>query len=212
MKIKGLTLAEVMVAAAIVGVVAVLAIPALLDGYKQVKFRTGLRKAVKMVNEAISVNIANGEKSAYYTNTNAPLFEYLQKNMKVISPDETSGRNSKNSEFYTKDDMRFEFPKGNQGSSEFSNVKISDGTKSENWTIKDSNCGTKGLGMSGSANVQSTQPCVILVDVNGDSVPNELTVGSATNVLNDMFLIIVTDKGAYPYGEAAQKIYYGEDD
>lgn len=202
MKYKGLTLAETMMAVTIIGVIAVLMIPAVLEGYHNFQYETSLKKAIRTLNDTISLNISKGEKSAYYTNSTYPLFYYLQKNLKVLSPSEKSSRDSKNSEFYTKDNIRYEFPRGDSASSEFSNIKL--GTVPYNWTTKDSNCGTYGLGIGGSAKVQSAEPCIMMVDVNGDKGPNKLSETS----LSDMFLLIVTDKNILPYGEAAQRAYY----
>lgn len=205
MKFRGITLAETMMAVTIIGVLAALMIPAVLEGYHNLQYETSLKKAIRTINDAISLNISKGQRSAYYTDSTNPLFYYLQKNLNVLSPSEKSSRDSKNTEFYTKDDIRYEFPRGNDGSSEFSNVRI--GVTPYVWTVKDSNCGTYGLGIGGSATVQSAQPCVMLVDVNGDKGPNELSDTS----LKDMFLLIVTDKSVLPYGEAAQRIYYQND-
>ncbi len=211
MKFKGITLAEVLTACAIMGLVAMITIPAIITGNQQTRYKTGLRKAVDTISGAIQLNVAKGEKSAYYTNSTNTLFYYLQKNLKVRDALETSLRDSSNMEFTTKDDTRYEFPNGNSGSSEFNNIKIKDNNgNSAGWSIKDSNCGTMGLGIGGSADVQSVQPCMILVDVNGDNPPNTLTSDSETS-LSDMFLLIVTDKNVLPYGTLAQRAYYGDD-
>lgn len=206
MKFKGLTLAETIIVVTIVGILAVMMLPAILEGYHNFQYATSFKKAVRTLNDTIALNISKGLKSAYYTNATTPLFYYLQKNLKVLSPSEKSSRDSKNSEFYTKDNIRYEFPRGDSASSEFSNIKL--GTVPYKWTIKDSNCGTYGLGIGGSAKVQSAEPCIMLVDVNGDKGPNKLSETS----LSDMFLLIVTDKNVLPYGDAAQKAYYEKDE
>lgn len=205
---KAITLAETMTAALMIGIIAAMAVPSLMKNYNQIQFKTGLKKAVRTINEAISMNIAKGEKSAYYTNESSPLFYYLQKNMSVLNPSEYSYRDKNNSEFYTKDDIRFEFPRGTSASEEFDGIVIGDDKIS--FEIKDSNCGSYGLATGENNLAANVQPCVILVDVNGDSSPNELTASNASS-LSDMFLILVTDKAAFPYGSAAQKAYYGEE-
>ncbi len=206
MKHKGFTLVEILLSTTIICIVAVLVLPVVIEGFHNNQYETGLKKAINIVGEAISLNIAKGERSAYYTNSSNPLYFYLQKNINTSGLSETSKRNSKNAELYTADNMRFEFPKGTNGSPEFQNIKIGDNAIA--WSIKDSNCGTYGLKIGGNSKIQNTQPCVILVDVNGDKGPNELT----DTKLKDMFLLIVTDKSVIPYGQIAQQIHYNNKD
>jgi len=207
MKLKGLSLTECLLALIIVGTISALVVPALKSIRAQVQYKAGLKKAVYNISNAIDVNITNGDRSAYYTNSDLPLFNYLQKNIKTLNVSETSYRNSKNSQFFTNDDIRYEFPKGDEGSPEFSGIKFDN----ENWTVKNSNCGTKGLGIKSSNSAKKKSPCVVLVDVNGDTPPNILTPSNSVDgELSDMFLIIVTDIAAIPYGIAAQKAYYEE--
>lgn len=201
---KGITLAEVTVALAIIGVIAMLLVPKLINSTHQLKYKTGVKKSVKAINDALSTNIANGRKSAYYTNADMPLFYYIQEGMKVIEPNDKSLRDNNNSEFYTKDGIRYEFARGTSHSNEFNNVKTA---KNTTINIKDYACGTKDMNIGGTSKIQQEYPCVILVDTNGDAGPNLLS----DNTLYDMFLILVTDKTAMPYGTAAQRVYYTED-
>ena len=55
---KGFTLAEVLITLAIIGVVAALAIPSVISNSQQQEFKTGLKKAISVLNSAISMNIA----------------------------------------------------------------------------------------------------------------------------------------------------------
>ena len=107
---KGFTLAEVLITLAIIGVVAALTIPSVISNYQQMEFKTGLKKAVSVLNEAIQTNIAQDGETPY---ENEDLFNYLQRRMSVIktmkvwnSKDNRWG--STNDIFYTTDGMRFE--------------------------------------------------------------------------------------------------------
>ena len=51
-RLSGFTLAEVLITLAIIGVVAALSIPAVISNSQQQEFRTGLRKAVSVLNSA----------------------------------------------------------------------------------------------------------------------------------------------------------------
>ncbi len=210
------TVVEMLIATLIIGVLAAIILPSLIELQTEARFIAGLKKATNAINDAISLNITKGYRSAFSTtqadysnstNMGFPLFLYLQKAMDVNEMSEVSKRSkaSNNSEFYTKDNMRFEFPRENGGSSEFSGLKIGD--SSTGFTAKEYACGTSGLDVKGvSTAVRDSDPCVILVDVNGSKQPNQLT--DNVNGISDMFLIIVTDKNAFPYGEVAQKAYY----
>ena len=126
---KGFTLAEVLITLAIIGIVAALTIPSVISNYQQQEFKTGLKKAVSVLNEAIQMNIVQEGETPY---DNSNLFLYLQKHMNFIKTDILShcyddsngmtvalndeqalcwqaGANALvNSIFYTADGMRYE--------------------------------------------------------------------------------------------------------
>ena len=77
---KAFTLAEVLITLAIIGVVAALSIPAVISNSQQQEFKTGLRKAVSVLNSAITMNMALDGESPY---DNANLFGYLMKHMSL---------------------------------------------------------------------------------------------------------------------------------
>ena len=128
---EGFTLAEVLITLMIIGIVAALTIPSVISNYQQQEFKTGLKKAVSVLNEAIQMNIINEGETPYDT-TN--LFKYLQKHMSVIKTgylnhcyNKTTGGSVllndnqndcleagagyyRNNIFYTTDGMRFETP------------------------------------------------------------------------------------------------------
>ena len=135
MKQKGFTLAEVLITLAIIGIVAALTIPSVISNYQQQEFKTGLKKAVSVLNEAIQTNIAQDGETPYDNikqigsyNTpgaNGNLYEYLKRHMSIIKEgavyscnqwrvwqgkDQCTSSSSGNKVFYTTDGMRFEFP------------------------------------------------------------------------------------------------------
>ena len=116
-RLKGFTLAEVLITLAIIGVVAAISIPSVISNSQQQEFKTGLRKAVSVLNSAITMNMAIDGESPY---DNKDLFRYLQRHMSIIetysylhkkyrvaTPKGTSSWG--NAVFYTTDCMRFEF-------------------------------------------------------------------------------------------------------
>ena len=126
------TLAEVLITLMIIGIVAALTIPSVISNYQQQEFKTGLKKAVSVLNEAIQTNIAQDGETPY---ENGNLYTYLQRHMNVIKtrrlercynkttgnvvPAVPKGGDSydcdaegylQNNTFYTLDGMRFEVP------------------------------------------------------------------------------------------------------
>ena len=189
----GFTLAEVLITLAIIGVVAALSIPAVISNSQQQEFKTGLRKAVSVLNSAITMNMALDGESPY---DNANLFGYLMKHMSVMKtttnikywycmyprfyPDDCYN----NAAFYTTDGMRFEFRLHNN----FANAKSSGFPLYESDNITGcvgntastsdaSSCGGCGsYGLNSNSDNTTKPPCMIIVDVNGDRKPNPANI------------------------------------
>lgn len=204
-KSLGFTLAEALITLTIIGVIAAICIPSVISNNKSVQSATAMKKAVKTVNEAISLNIAKGERSALQTGaTGNTLFDYLQKNLDVIKTT-TNFNKTGNKAFFTADGMRFEIPKADStltGCTDSSTEEETDNSRKS----KTSACGTSGLDIGGTTGARAEKPCTIIIDTNGDKKPNKY---SDETELNDIFIMLITDKAAFPCGEAAQKAYYG---
>ena len=231
-EIKAFTLAEVLITLAIIGVVAALSIPAVISNSQQQEFKTGLRKAVSVLNSAITMNMALDGESPY---DNANLFGYLQKHMSITASftklsDRFYIATWENSAFYTMDGMRFELRRGHNYTKHKlyeSNTYICYGSTvgSDLVVIKGDECGGCGsYGLNNNPDNTTKPPCLVTVDVNGDKKPNpqnvdckDATCGSKNSYkfsdplglkLTDLFSIMITDKQAIPYGVAAQRAMY----
>ena len=233
---RGFTLAEVLITLAIIGVVAAISIPSVISNSQQQEFKTGLRKAVSVLNGAITMNMAIDGESPY---DNANLFGYLQRHMNVMKstinmnyeyyvPD-PQGVQWRNAGFYTTDGMKFEI---RRGTSEYRRFKLYENPNvfvcSRNAAILTGNDGLYNCGGCGSYGLNNNSdgttkpPCLIMVDVNGDRKPNPNNVNCKKQdcalpykfsdplglKLTDMFTIMITDKQAIPYGVAAQRAMY----
>ena len=117
MKKTAFTLAEVLITLAIIGVVAAVSIPSVISNSNQQQYRTGLKKAISVLNSAITMNMALEGETPY---DNANLMGYLMRHMSVmksttditkyfvaLAPQNNTQFN--NATFYTTDGMRFEF-------------------------------------------------------------------------------------------------------
>ena len=187
----GFTLAEVLITLAIIGVVAALSIPAVISNSQQQEFKTGLRKAVSVLNSAITMNMALDGESPY---DNANLFGYLMKHMAVMESTEDTTKKYvihlkneqyddffHNAAFYTTDGMKFEFRPYTASNYDFPLYESSvsacpGGTAITTTYYTDSiytNCGGCGsYGLNNNSDNTTKPPCIISVDVNGDRKPN----------------------------------------
>ena len=187
---KGFTLAEVLITLAIIGVVAAISIPSVISNSQQQEFKTGLRKAVSVLNSAITMNMAIDGESPY---DNKDLPRYLMRHMNIISStsqlsyytitkqnNSAGSYNQNNAAFYTVDGMRFEFNHAGTAENPFlnlheSNVHPCDSTNSLlGWGNTCNGCGSYGL--NNNKNATTKPPCIILIDVNGDKKPTPSNV------------------------------------
>ena len=248
---KGFTLAEVLITLAIIGVVAAVSIPSVISNSNQQQYKTGLKKAVSVLNSAITMGMAKEGVSPYDLSADYRLFDYLQKHMNVLKsttdvstifmaydPGILAGGYINNSVFYTADGMRFEFYKS--AGSAFHRYELYEGRSTTGGTVYPNlcygypnasscpetqphwsfRCGSYGL--SDNINKTVISPCLITVDVNGDRKPNPANVNCRKAEcaeqfkyadpngirLTDSFTIMITDRGARPYGVAAQRAMY----
>lgn len=206
-----------MITLAIIGVVAAMTIPSVIVNTNQQEFKTGLRKAVSVLNSAITMNNALEGETPY---DNADLFTYLQQHMSVLKSTTglsfrdkgtcTPGTTTCNASFYTTDGMRFEIPTKeiSKNTHEANNVAFNTGNKA-------GNCGAQTITAGTST---TTNPCLIMVDVNGDRKPNPANENIGTTayswprhnekLLKDVFSIMITDEKAIPFGVVAQRAMY----
>ena len=248
---KAFTLAEVLITLAIIGVVAAISIPSVISNSQQQEFKTGLRKAVSVLNSAITMNMAIDGESPY---DNKDLFNYLKRHMTVLKTlhqlpwrSEYVGWNGSrfstgtNGGFYTTDGMRFEFDDYSDGNST-NNLKLHESNMRACFSAVDPNggagaggnlnpCGGCGsYGLKHNPNGTTKPPCAILVDVNGDRKPTPQRALPTyaecqkdpvcsqnqrywvptleSNRVSDIFVILITEDRAIPYGVVAQKAMY----
>ncbi len=216
---KGFTLAEVLITLAIIGVVAALTIPSVILNTNQQEYKTGLKKAVSVLNQAISMNMAIDNVSPNDIENVAQMVNYFSNRMNTLSSDTTRGQ------FYTTDGMRFQF----LTAAGAARVAGSCGREAGNTTAtctggtNSTSCGAiTGCAWSNGASVAycggSNDPCYLVVDVNGDRKPNlysNVTNANTDNVptntndsIKDIFYIKITEDSALPAGNLAQQVMF----
>ncbi len=187
------TLAEVLITLAIIGVVAAISIPSVISNSQQQEFKTGLRKAVSVLNSAITMNMALDGETPY---DNANLFGFLMKHMAIV--ESTTDLRTKyiiyvdqngnwspftNAAFYTTDGMLFQFNRFHSSYVYFPLHENPDILACHGATAPPTSgneaqacggCGSYGLNSNGDKTTKP--PCVITVDVNGDKKPNPANI------------------------------------
>lgn len=83
---SGFTLAEVLVTLMIIGVIAAMTIPSLMQNTQQQEFKAAYKKAVSMLNQAVSLNYAlDGEDATSFMGTG--FYNLMEKRLNVMSKD-----------------------------------------------------------------------------------------------------------------------------
>ena len=219
---KGFTLAEVLITLLIVGIVAALTIPSVIANAQQQEFKTGLKKAVNALNEAITIGIQKDSDNL----SNINPVDFLPRHMNIIKINRnwdykiTHGNNMS---FYTTDGMRFDLRDAN-GDLTFplhENNNVYAGMRSGSY------CGSYGLLNNSNKTIQT--PCIVVVDVNGDRKPNPIFESKlnerfgnteyfanysypspSDKKLTDVFPIMLTEDRAIPFGVVAQRAMYSK--
>ena len=104
-KSSAFTLAEVLITLAIIGVVAAMTIPGVILRTNQQEYKSGFKKAISVLNQAVTMNLAIDNDSPEYQKNAQELHDYLIKRMNVMRSDITAGSNKA---FYTADGFRYE--------------------------------------------------------------------------------------------------------
>ena len=210
---RGFTLAEALITLVIIGIIAALTIPGILINTEQHEYKSALKKALSSLNQVIELNIAlDGYGPIEAVTMTTPdaedsLYELFRNRMNVISVSKAyDWGGTSNYAFYTGDGMRFEFP---------TTPKITGGTFATN----NGKCATPGGKIEDALGTEYNDPCLIIVDVNGDRKPNprktkgayKVPAATARSKVLDVFPIIITDKNAYPYGVVAQRAMFQHD-
>jgi len=100
---KGFTLAEVLVTLAVIGIVAALTIPTLIQSSSQKQAKTSIKKAMSVLNQALAMSIAENSLDANATNQSADLKGLFGTYLSAIQSTDTS--------ITTADGMKYTFYK-----------------------------------------------------------------------------------------------------
>ncbi len=211
----GFTLAEVLITLGIIGVVAAMTMPTLMNSTNGAQYKTAYKKALSVLSQAVVLNVALddydlSQTTSTTTNDNASLYNLFNNRMNVVKTDGNAytatptssnvkfGDKTSNYTLYFNDGITFTFPKNASNCTE------------GNATTNAADNGTDG----------TPGYCYGVIDVNGEKNPNKLVNcdGKAWNaggedckVTNptDIYPVIMYDQTVLPATRAAEAVLYG---
>lgn len=180
----GFTLAEVLITLGIIGVVAAMTIPTLINTTNQAEFKTGIKKAVSVLNQAVTMNVAidsvdfSGLLGGNTANS-ATVYNMINSRMNVVSTGNNAtiggafNNGALNYTMYFNDGMIITFP------------------------TNSANCTTTGAA------------CRIVVDLNGVKKPNTLSTATTTGqTITDQFVLDFYNQQVLPHGDRSRWVLY----
>ena len=217
----GFTLAEVLITLGIIGVVAAMTMPTLMNSTNGAQYKTAYKKALSVLSQAVVLNVALddydlSQTTAATTNDNASLYNLFNNRMNVVKTDGNA---------YTATGA-------SSGSASATTVKFGDTTNNYTLYFNDgitftfpktaSQCTEGNQTTTAAASGTDTAPgyCYGVIDVNGEKNPNKLVNcdGKAWNaggedckVTNptDIYPVIMYDQTVLPATRAAEAVLYG---
>lgn len=191
MKKLGFTLAEVLITLVIIGVIAAMTVPSLMQNTNAQEYKSALKKAISGLNQALQLEYAlNGRTAGDFENEAALVNELFKVRMSVMEGGDankfTDVESGCTNAWTTQDGIKFCIANFNNAGAEND---------------------------EGACNVYNTEPCGgsesepnIYIDVNGDRKPNALT--SNANRPKDGYKALLFAQKVVPVGDATQGVMY----
>lgn len=181
----GFTLAEVLITLGIIGVVAAMTIPSLMNSTGQAEFKTGMKKALSVLNQAVTMNVAlDGNDFGALTSTSttaqgASLYNMFVTRMNIVATGTANAtnmndqiNNAGNYALFFNDGMVISFPQ-----------------------------------TASTCNVANR--CRLVVDVNGVKKPNSLSRATAGGgSIYDQFVFTLINQQVQAYDSKSQYVLY----
>lgn len=195
----GFTLAEVLITLGIIGVVAAMTMPTLLNSTNGAQYRTAYKKALSVLSQAVVLNVALDDYDLSQATTSsdtdtakASLYSLFRNRMNVVSDSGTSNVDS--------------WTAGNDNTAKFGD--------SSNYTMF-FNDGISFTFAKSAAQCTQTNPCKGAIDINGAKNPNKVvdcdSASGECKVTNptDIYPVIMYDQSVLPNSDAARAVLYG---
>ena len=198
MKKLGFTLAEVLITLVIIGVIAAMTVPTLMNNTNSQEFRSALKKAISGVNQALTLHYAlEGLGAQDYTHATL-VSDVFKRRMSVIEA--------------TGNDAKFTLESACNGTT----FTTQDGIM---FCVNSNFAGNTTDTQDAACNSYNTIPCVkeakndsvaanLYIDVNGRKNPNKLTTTS--NQPRDIYTAHIYNQKVVPYGDATQQVMFDQ--
>ena len=205
MKKLGFTLAEVLITLVIIGVIAAMTVPTLMNNTNAQEFRSALKKSISGVNQALTLHYAlEGLGAQDYANANDLIEDLFEKRMNIVEGNYNTG-------------YSIQTPAGADAGCTPNNTS---GTKTAFTTqdgiifcITNWSAGTVDGDQSGACNSYNTFPCAatqtapnLYIDVNGEKNPNRATKSSTQP--RDQYFAHIYNQKVVPYGAPTQEVMF----
>ena len=205
MKKLSFTLAEVLITLVIIGVIAAMTVPTLMNNTQGQEYKSALKKAISGMNQALTLNYALEGLMASDYSTSAQLAQSVFK-VRMSTVDASDFTAS---------------AKSGSGADEVCStaggkniITTADGMKFciTNFTVAN----TDSQGITSYCNTYNTVPCVtssnypnLWIDVNGDRKPNSVTTSS--NRPKDIYQALIYAQKVVPYGYPTQQVMFDKE-
>ena len=209
----GFTLAEVLITLGIIGVVAAMTMPTLMNSTNGAQYKTAYKKALSVLSQAVVLNVALDDydlSQATETSTkatdgsSASLYNLFNNRMNVVKTD-----NGSSNVGWSSGDAKF----GNQAKSNYT-LFFNDGI-TFTFSTKDTGCTLNG---------NRAGLCYGVIDVNGEKNPNKIVICSSKNGTDkaaqhddnctvdnptDIYPVVMYDQTILPNSDAGRAVLYG---
>ena len=204
MRKLGFTLAEVLITLVIIGVIAAMTVPTLMNNTNAQEFRSAIKKAISGANQALTLHYAlEGVGAQDYADAKALVDNVFKVRMSVIDDEEWLGTAANDKDNITADCDT----KENGGV-----FTTADGMK---FCVTGNYAGNAtGDDQASACNSYNTVPCTadggdsqnLIIDVNGSKNPNRLTTNA--DQPRDIYAAQIFNQKVIPFGTAAQRVMF----
>ena len=201
MKKLGFTLAEVLITLVIIGVIAAMTVPTLMQNTNAQEFRSALKKAISGVNQALTLHYAlEGLAAQDYSSTETLTNDLFKTRMNVVD-------GAYNTDYVIQGPAGGASCNPEEDSNAFTTQDGIVFCVHSNWSA-----GTPDGNQEGVCNSYNTRPCSsdggpnLYIDVNGEKNPNRATISS--NQPRDQYWAHIYNQKVVPYGDATQEVMF----
>ena len=215
-KFNAFTLAEVLITLGIIGVVAAMTMPTLMNSTNGAQYKTAYKKALSVLSQAVVLNVAlddydlsqatEVDETKAVDGTSPSLYNLFNNRMNVIKPATDASWDITGGVKADEDSGEADDPTTFGGSSNYT-LFFNDGIVFT-FPKDDANCGLAGK--------SHDELCKGIIDVNGEKNPNQIVTcdkGADDDCIvekpTDIYPVVMFDQTILPNSPAARAVLYG---